>query len=400
MPFPGGYQKFSQTGHAQFEGKGIGGASSLLEYGVRLRAHRFRRTCHLTAAKQRTPPAEPKREDLHRNSAAATAPRGERSRTPQESSADSTTRQRTEPHWNDTAAARAAAFAHQEPPWQTAFQEGRPKPRRISRLMLMSGIFVIGAAVGLGVAVWFSKTGARQTPVHASQPLPAVQAPSQAGVQGARAPVRGISPDELPYDGAPPPQQAEQAPAAPPVPTLKSGEHDDVVNSGRGATTSRSKQGDSDALSAAPPKRARKPEISEAGQAALESTAPKPRAKPVERKTAKAPSKRHVPQQAAAKDKEIERIRQQAEEELKKKTSAGRVVGEARLSKRKRTGQAYGGPTMSASSQSRYAVTRATLARCERIQGLIDREKCKWRLCAGKWGKNGCPSYEPHIPAY
>ncbi|HJV80037.1 hypothetical protein [Noviherbaspirillum sp.] len=314
MPVPGGYQKFSQTGHAQFEGKGIGGASSLLEYGVRLRAHRFRRTCHLTAAKQRTPPPAPKREDLRRNSAAATAPRGERTRTPQESSADSTTRQRTEPQWNDT-----AAFAHQEPPWQTAFQEGKPKPRRVSRLMLMSGIFVIGAAVGLGVAVWFGNSGTRQAPARASLPPPTVQAPSQTETQGARAPVRGISPDELPYDGAPPPQQAEQAPAATPVPTQKAEEHDDGVDSGKGATTASSKQAETDTLSAAPPKRARKPEVSEAGRAASESPAPRPRAKPVEKKTAKAPSKRHVPQQAAAKDKEIERIRQQAEEELKKK---------------------------------------------------------------------------------
>ncbi|WP_143131451.1 hypothetical protein [Noviherbaspirillum humi] len=36
-------------------------------------------------------------------------------------------------------------------------------------------------------------------------------------------------------------------------------------------------------------------------------------------------------------------------------------------------------------------------AQCEREPSLFAREACKWRLCSGQWGRNGCPSYH-HPP--
>lgn len=42
--------------------------------------------------------------------------------------------------------------------------------------------------------------------------------------------------------------------------------------------------------------------------------------------------------------------------------------------------------------------TREGLAQCKRPDNFIAREKCKWRICSGRWGKDGCPSFrqQPH----
>jgi len=37
--------------------------------------------------------------------------------------------------------------------------------------------------------------------------------------------------------------------------------------------------------------------------------------------------------------------------------------------------------------QNRYA-------QCLEISGFLRREQCKWQVCSGKWGQDGCPSYE------
>jgi hypothetical protein len=37
---------------------------------------------------------------------------------------------------------------------------------------------------------------------------------------------------------------------------------------------------------------------------------------------------------------------------------------------------------------------------CKRKSRFLDREKCKWRVCGGKWGKRGCPAYNQKIPSY
>jgi hypothetical protein len=50
----------------------------------------------------------------------------------------------------------------------------------------------------------------------------------------------------------------------------------------------------------------------------------------------------------------------------------------------------------SASLQARNAENYpgTQYARCERVRGLLRREKCKWDVCNGKWGKQGCPAYQ------
>lgn len=56
------------------------------------------------------------------------------------------------------------------------------------------------------------------------------------------------------------------------------------------------------------------------------------------------------------------------------------------------------GPTSSSSGDRAASVKRVDLsqavAECNNESGLFYRERCKWRLCNGRWGKQGCPSYQ------
>ncbi len=40
----------------------------------------------------------------------------------------------------------------------------------------------------------------------------------------------------------------------------------------------------------------------------------------------------------------------------------------------------------------------AQYAQCTRLDSFLAREKCKWRVCGGKWGSHGCPSYQHKPP--
>lgn len=94
-----------------------------------------------------------------------------------------------------------------------------------------------------------------------------------------------------------------------------------------------------------------------------------------------------------AKSREIERIKRQATEELKSK------------SERQKSGQT--GRSSASKEADKVKVTRgkplskqALLAQCEGISHLIRREQCKWRVCGGSWGQNGCPSYDKPATFY
>lgn len=55
------------------------------------------------------------------------------------------------------------------------------------------------------------------------------------------------------------------------------------------------------------------------------------------------------------------------------------------------------------SSTTRVAKTagvREALARCQLQPNFFRREHCKWQLCDGQWGKNGCPSFESKSALY
>jgi hypothetical protein len=67
-------------------------------------------------------------------------------------------------------------------------------------------------------------------------------------------------------------------------------------------------------------------------------------------------------------------------------------------------------PARRAQSEGRYntdkatwrpqAGTRARVMQCNNINSFFSREKCKWQVCSGQWGKNGCPSYVKPDPQY
>lgn len=39
-------------------------------------------------------------------------------------------------------------------------------------------------------------------------------------------------------------------------------------------------------------------------------------------------------------------------------------------------------------------VARSAYQQCERLDSFLDRERCKWHVCDGKWGQGDCPAYK------
>lgn len=276
-----------------------------------------------------------------------------------------------------------------------------PARSRLRRIAMMAGVFVIGAGVGLAAAWW----------IHKPQPAASVSAvpsstvrsaPAMPAADGKRAAtVRGISPSELPYDGAPPPAiPSDPEPVAaqvPAMPEMSSGASAAVPAGERNSGTGEGGQEAPAVPPAAPPVAAQKPaqvrQVDEEPKAAKSST------RQGNTSVANAAPKR---KSAARSDREIERIRRQVDEELKKKTDHGRAPNDSR------PGAGQGGRNDQVSRQggsasasvARVSATRASLARCDRKSNFIRRELCRWDVCKGSWGKNGCPSYQQQASTY
>jgi hypothetical protein len=299
-------------------------------------------------------------------------------------SSKSATYGRAEPHLDDGPEQQRRERAAQEWVRYAALHE-QPrllKPRRRwPGIAWMLGIFTFGAAVGLGVAWWLTTPSPLQTTPAKLASVPAtVHAPDL--TPGGK----GITQSELPYDGWPPPEQNASALALKPanseeVPRSTVKMAAEPAKTIPAADSGRSEASESTS-EAAPRKQAtatqapseRKATPAEPVQAkAVVAT------KPAERKV----SARHTPARRA-KDREIERIKQQAAEELKKKSKTWHGGSEARLKRSK-------------SESHGTAFTRSMLARCNSAPNVISREQCKWRLCSGKWGKGGCPSYQTQV---
>ncbi|KRB89104.1 hypothetical protein ASE07_02975 [Noviherbaspirillum sp. Root189] len=302
--------------------------------------------------------------------------------------------------------------------------------RRLPRLAYMAMVFVVGASVGLGSAWWVghqSSTRAQSVPgISSSKPLlPPLAEARKLTTPGHGTGVRGISRSELPYDGAPPPDDADDLPAVtPPLASASSQRSSPVVNSSGNSADemdlpsvpqSQSPQSSQSSIGTSvestTPSRQEVPTSQVAKSAVTaEKDAPPAMDGKEEAQSAKsdpkpsiAPPKRKV-EPKVAKNLEIERIRQQAEEELKKKTEAKRRIEEARVAKKS---NGSGSNASSGSSNSTTATARSggegllpkvhgtqvMLARCERASNIFVREQCKWKLCNGMWGRNGCPSY-------
>ncbi|OWW22130.1 hypothetical protein [Noviherbaspirillum denitrificans] len=250
------------------------------------------------------------------------------------------------------------------------FGEGYAQPQRsrTSRALVMAAVFVVGAGVGLAAAIWLGKPS----------PQARLSAPPPPSASSRAAIVRGINPSELPYDGVPPPASApssvatDASPAVPQVSNEDDGAQQPAADVPPIVPKATKKQ-DAEGV----PKSA-KP----SGQAGAS--------------VASAAPKRKNP---ARSDREIERIRRQVEEELKKKTDHGRAPGNTR-SGLDQGARRTDGSRQVAASISRVSTTRASLARCEKSTNFIRREYCRWQVCSGAWGKNGCPSYQQQASVY
>lgn len=57
-----------------------------------------------------------------------------------------------------------------------------------------------------------------------------------------------------------------------------------------------------------------------------------------------------------------------------------------------------------APGNGKHSIQKASLAaefkQCRQKDRFLEREKCKWRLCAGNWGNDGCPAYSHEIARY
>ena len=259
-----------------------------------------------------------------------------------------------------------------------------PTRRPLSRIAFMIGIFAIGASLGLAGVRWMVPSSDGEAIASFERSVLSSTWPLQkrSKFQAFNA-AKGIDQGELPYDGAP----VEQAVGAPPI------NSDELPYGGLYAG---SRAVDQDTSPAAVSSR-----NEDAGAKPVEKKAVM-RASVGEEKAAKAQQKRRGVQRVA-KDKEIERIRQQAAEELKKQTENRRTLAAYASSLRStprppsRHSASQEVPSTAPSTSSK---TLAMLARCEHAANFILREQCKWRLCSGRWGKNGCPSYSTHGSSY
>ena len=324
--------------------------------------------------------------------------------------------QRIEPRLGDPGVPPAASTAYEKlHGLGPDFGEYRSPPRsRVRRLAMMACVFIVGAGAGLAGAWWLHRTPAG-APVAAVSPSAVRAAPALPIADGKHRPViRGISPSELPYDGAPPPA-ADPAPAVavvPPTPPAAA-----ETTSGASEIEQSGASGSEDS-SASAGVRAEEKEEPPAAKAEVPVKAPptkaaqEPResdeddttksAKAVKQNGASVASAAPKRKSAQRTDREIERIRRQVDEELKKKTEQGRGPGEARTGAGKggRVEDDSGRSVSAGAPVSRVAATKAMLTKCDRNTNFIRRELCRWQVCNGSWGQNGCPSYQKKAPSY
>ena len=112
--------------------------------------------------------------------------------------------------------------------------------------------------------------------------------------------------------------------------------------------------------------------------------------------------KQPSPEELAAQKTQVQAKKLAAEEARKKKAEALQAerdqrsarLAEAQAQARANAAQAANaapGPTKVFTPGG--SPTAERVAECQR-QSFFMREKCMWEVCNGKWGKDGCPSYD------
>lgn len=333
------------------------------QFGIKTRVQTLRRTRRLTGStlpkSKPSPSAAPKACDA-RNS-----PRTEKQQAPHASQDPPIFRpsmqDRTEPSWSEptTPLPNDPAFRQSSFSPAAEMDAAGGKTLKARRILFMLCIFIVGAGAGLAGAWWFGQTGSlpfvvadespSATPLTSLTPVKRLPGSPPTGTTGA---TRGISASELPYDGAIHPEAIADGPkqsqrlatgdtgplappslktAKPPVSDVSATQNvsppvrretgvavTDSESSGErhpGAEASQDKARES-RRDVAEKNDSKKPVAkvsagSDASESAKISSTPK-------RTSSSTPAN-------STKDREIDRIRQQAEEELKKSLNmAGR----------------------------------------------------------------------------
>jgi hypothetical protein len=244
--------------------------------------------------------------------------------------------------------------------------------------MMMAGIFAVGAAMGLGSTWWMNRASHAHAPgaaLHKFEPVKQSAPPARAGAAGPGA--AGINPAELPYDGKPHDEKAKAALSMAAI-----------AAQGDQYMPERPASSGGQGLEAAPPNAASAKKKSTAIAAdGGDIPAAQSESDTSKKKTAGASVRRRPP--ASAAERETGRGNQQAAE-LKRRNRSNQIADASqaqRYAEKKTSGNA---PSYAASGGSK----RLALARCESASNIFARERCKWQLCNGMWGRNGCPSYD------
>lgn len=272
----------------------------------------------------------------------------------------------------------------------------RPAVKWLAWLAVLTGIFSFGAAGGLFVSAWL-----KHHPHYADTArvvIPGVEIPARASVPFVEddlvdkdIDVRPSVPEPEMKSETPKPEATAPAPEAPPQPPAVA-EIENIQKQPEPPRQEAMPQEARQEVATEPPKREEPPAMTSAQEAKQEAKQEAPAAmetiSPSTASAVPAPSpkaaKKVRPKPKVAKkspqDHEIDRIKRQAGDELMKKT-AGRNAAQR---------EQKGTVTVSARPLNR----RTLLVQCERAPNIFQRERCKWNLCNGMWGKNGCPSYE------
>jgi hypothetical protein len=139
-------------------------------------------------------------------------------------------------------------------------------------------------------------------------------------------------------------------------------------------------------------------EIASAPLTVAASRAPRPKpATP--KKIARAETTRRAGKRTAVaarkeRTEEIDRLKTQAFSETRKdRLDRGKAAGKPSA----RAAQFDPQSAKPASNKTKQLASTAGLRnqfmQCERNGNFFSRERCKWRVCGGKWGLDGCPSY-------
>jgi hypothetical protein len=232
----------------------------------------------------------------------------------------------------------------------------------------IGAMIVSGLALGIGASWWANTIPGQNRNLPVAEATPAVALAEPQMQQPARATPR--------MPAAPARVAAYRPPVPRTLPAPKPAPVEEAAVEETGSEAEQSAQADESPDMQTAERRPAKAEPSDAGRPPVieRSTPPRTAA------AAKPPRKRVATVVRKDRNEEIDRLRTQAFSETRR-DRVGRI-------NRPRDGKL---PISGRSNEGR--INRA-FASCDRSGSILAREKCRWRVCGDKWGRDGCPSYQ------